>query len=47
MCIVDINNKLGVSCAVNISPNLVIYTNNTRVHEARESILEFLLVNHL
>jgi NADH dehydrogenase/NADH:ubiquinone oxidoreductase subunit G len=46
MCIVQINNNLGVSCAINIAENMVIYTNNKRVRDARESILEFLLINH-
>jgi len=46
ICIVQINNSLGVSCAVNILDNMIIYTNNKRVREARESILEFLLINH-
>ena len=46
MCIVQINNGLGVSCAVNIADAMVIYTDNKRVQEARESIVEFLLINH-
>jgi NADH-quinone oxidoreductase subunit G len=46
MCIVQINNGLGVSCAVNLIDTMIIYTDNKRVREARESILEFLLINH-
>lgn len=46
MCIVQINHSLGVSCAVNISDAMIIYTDNRRVRDARESILEFLLINH-
>ena len=46
MCIVQINNNLGVSCAINIVDNMIIYTNNQRVKEARESVLEMLLINH-
>jgi hypothetical protein len=46
MCIVQINNGLGVSCAVNLIDSIIIYTDNKRVREARESILEFLLINH-
>ena len=46
MCIVQINTALGVSCAINVADNMVIYTNNKRVREARESVLEFLLINH-
>lgn len=37
---------LVASCAINISDNMVISTNNKRVRLARESVLEFLLVNH-
>ena len=47
MCIVQINNGLGVSCAINIIDNMNIYTNNKRVREARESVLELILINHL
>lgn len=46
MCIVQVNNALGVSCAINIADAMVIYTDNKRVREARESVLEFLLINH-
>jgi NADH dehydrogenase/NADH:ubiquinone oxidoreductase subunit G len=46
ICIVQINNNLGVSCSINIADNMNIYTNNKRVKEARESVLEFLLINH-
>lgn len=46
ICLVQINNNLGVSCSINIIDNMTIYTNNKRVNEARESILEFLLINH-
>src|SRR5215212_10017223 len=46
MCLVQINTSLGVSCALNIAQGMIIYINNLRVKEARESILEFLLANH-
>jgi NADH dehydrogenase/NADH:ubiquinone oxidoreductase subunit G len=46
MCLVQINNNIGASCAINISPNIFIYTNNLRIRESRESVLEFLLINH-
>jgi NADH-quinone oxidoreductase chain G len=46
MCIVQVNTGLGVSCAINIQPYMTVYTNNKRVREARESVLEFLLINH-
>ena len=46
MCLVQINNGLGASCAINLVDAMVIYTDNKRVREARESVLEFLLINH-
>jgi len=46
VCLVQINNVLGASCAVSIASNMVIYTNNKRAKEAREAVLEFLLINH-
>src|SRR3989338_1474880 len=48
MCLVEVSNskKLIASCAVPVSENLRIYTNNLRVKKARESVLEFLLANH-
>jgi NADH dehydrogenase (ubiquinone) Fe-S protein 1 len=38
--------KLVASCAMPIMDNMKIYTSTNRVKKARESILEFLLVNH-
>lgn len=38
--------KLLASCAVNISNFNNIYTNTIKVKNARESVLEFLLLNH-
>ena len=46
MCLVQINFNLGVSCSIGIADNMFILTNNKRVKEARESVLEFLLINH-
>lgn len=46
MCIVQVNNALGVSCAINVADSMIIYTDSKRVREARESVLEFLLINH-
>ena len=47
MCLVQVGNGLGVACALNLADNMSIYTNNIRVKEAREAVLEFLLSNHL
>lgn len=48
MCLVEVNTsrKLVVSCAMPVSDNLSIKTNTLRVRKARESVLEFLLINH-
>lgn len=46
ICLVQINNNLGVSCSISLADNMTIFTNNKRVKEARESVLEFLLINH-
>ena len=48
MCLVEIENspKPIASCAMPITPNMKIFTNTPLVQKARESVLEFLLINH-
>src|SRR3982750_2084325 len=48
MCLVDVSTsvKLVASCAMPIMDNMKIYTTTNRLRKARESVLEFLLVNH-
>lgn len=48
MCLVeDIKAaKPVVSCAMSITNNLEVFLNTTRVKKARESVMEFLLINH-
>jgi NADH dehydrogenase (ubiquinone) Fe-S protein 1 len=46
ICLVEVNSVIGVSCAMPLVNDMVIYTNNKRVKESREGILEFLLINH-
>ena len=46
ICLVEANNALVVSCAMPIVDNMRIFTDNKRVKKARESVMEFLLVNH-
>lgn len=48
LCLIEIknSNKPIASCAINISENMYIYTNTKLVKDARENILEFLLINH-
>lgn len=49
MCLVEDGKgpkPLLASCAVNVVPNMNIFTNTSLVKKARESVLEFLLINH-
>lgn len=48
MCLVEIakSPKPVVSCAMPVSKDMVIFTNSPLVKKARESVLEFLLINH-
>jgi len=46
MCIVEVNKNLVVGCAVTLVDSMSIFTENKRVNSARESVLEFLSVNH-
>jgi NADH dehydrogenase/NADH:ubiquinone oxidoreductase subunit G len=46
ICLVEANNVLVVSCALPLIDNMRIFTDNKRVKKARESVMEFLLVNH-
>lgn len=48
MCLVEITNspKPVASCAMPVMNGMQIYTNTPLVKKARESILEFLLINH-
>lgn len=48
MCLVELNTsvKLVASCAMPISNGMKVDTNSIRVKKARESVIEFLLINH-
>jgi NADH dehydrogenase (ubiquinone) Fe-S protein 1 len=48
MCLVEIEKspKLMPACAIKISKDMKIYTKTNLVKKTRESILEFLLINH-
>lgn len=48
MCLVEIENspKPIASCAMPLIPNMKIFTDTPLVQKARESVLEFLLINH-
>jgi len=48
MCLVEIQNapKPVASCAWPVSPEMRVFTDTPLVQKARESVLEFLLINH-
>jgi len=48
MCLVEIKNspKPVASCAMPVMANMEIFTNTPLVQKARESVLEFILINH-
>lgn len=46
ICLVQVNNALVVSCSMPLVDGVKIYTDNKRIRQVRESVLEFLLVNH-
>ena len=48
MCLVEVENSLKpiAACAMPITNNMKIFTDTPLVKKARESILEFLLINH-
>jgi NADH dehydrogenase/NADH:ubiquinone oxidoreductase subunit G len=48
MCLIEVNNsaKLIISCATKLINNIKIIIKTKRLYKARESILEFLLINH-
>ena len=48
MCLIEIENSLKpvASCAMPVYENMKIFTDSPLVKKARESVLEFLLINH-
>ena len=48
MCLISVKGVMKpiASCAMPISNNMEIFTNNETVKKAREGVLEFLLLNH-
>lgn len=48
MCLVEIEGipKLQTACSTPVRDGMVVYTQNERVHEAQNAVVEFLLVNH-
>lgn len=48
MCLVEIEMypNLTLACTTKLMPKMKIYTNSIRVKKGRESVMEFLLINH-
>ena len=48
MCLVDVEKmpKLSIACNTPAADDMVVWTQNDKVKEARRSVLEFLLLNH-
>lgn len=46
VCIVEVNKGLVIGCATLITEGMKINTNTKRIKKVRESIMEFLLINH-
>ena len=48
MCLVEIEKmpKLAIACSTQVAEGMVVRTANERVKEARDAIMEFLLINH-
>jgi NADH-quinone oxidoreductase subunit G len=48
ICLVDVEKmpKLAIACMTNVAEGMVVNTANERVINAREAVMEFLLINH-
>lgn len=48
MCLIELEKipKLQIACNTIVRDGMVVYTNNARVEKARQSVMEFLLINH-
>jgi len=48
ICLVDIEKqpKLAIACNTKVADGMVVHTNNPKVLEARQQVMEFILVNH-
>jgi NADH-quinone oxidoreductase subunit G len=48
MCLVEVEKmpKLAIACATQVMDGMVVHTANARVINAREAVMEFLLINH-
>src|SRR6266571_2583875 len=48
MCLVDVEKqpKLSIACATQVAEGMVVHTQSDQAKKARQSVLEFLLINH-
>ncbi len=48
MCLVEVEKmpKLVIGCATTVADGMVVHTNSPKAIEAREAVMEFLLINH-
>ncbi len=48
MCLVEVEKmpKLAIGCYTPVADGMVVHTENERVKQAREAVMEFLLINH-
>ncbi|MDA0987450.1 MAG: 2Fe-2S iron-sulfur cluster-binding protein [Bacteroidetes bacterium] len=48
MCLVEVEKipKLAIACMTNVAEGMVVKTKNERVLNAREAVMEFILINH-
>ncbi len=48
ICLVDVEKmpKLAIACMTNVAEGMVVNTKNERVVNAREAVMEFILINH-
>src|SRR5438552_329978 len=48
MCLVDVEKqpKLSIACATQVAEGMVVHTQSAPAKKARQSVLEFLLINH-
>ncbi|HCV44278.1 MAG TPA: NADH-quinone oxidoreductase subunit G, partial [Bacteroidetes bacterium] len=48
MCLVEVEKlpKLVIACGTQVADGMVIHTANPKVTNAREAVMEFLLINH-
>lgn len=48
MCLVEVEKlpKLVIACATQVADGMVVHTSNAKVINAREAVMEFLLINH-